>query len=250
MLGANGMVDVADATLFRNISKLLPGHTLSFEAGRVDIRQYWDVPVGTGRPRATGDVVRQFREKLEESVRLRMISDVPLGALLSGGIDSSLVVALMRRVGNHTIKLGAYFEHAGQNDFIQGTTAGPGQTVNQNGDFTFNDTGNPNTTGLSIANAVLGNFDTYSEFGAKAYTPWVSTALDLFAQDSWKVTSKLNMEYGVRWSIWPPWHSKSGRITPLLVWPRETHVRHATAKTPRASVSRAACRSARSTRST
>ena len=40
-------------------------------------------------------------------------------------------------IGSHTIKWGAYFEHSGQNDFIQGTTAGPGQTVNQNGDFTF-----------------------------------------------------------------------------------------------------------------
>ena len=67
-----------------------------------------------------------------------------------------------------------------------------------------------------IANAILGNFDTYAEFGAKAYTPWVSTALDLFAQDSWKATSKLNVEYGVRWSLWPPWHSKWGNLAEFL----------------------------------
>lgn len=119
-------------------------------------------------------------------------------------------------LGSHTIKWGAYLEHSGQNDFIQGTTAGPGQTVNQNGDFSFNDTGNPNTTGLSVANVILGNFDTYSEFGAKAYTPWVSTSLDLYVQDSWKITPKLTMEYGLRWSLWPQWSSKWGNISEFL----------------------------------
>ena len=116
----------------------------------------------------------------------------------------------------HTLKFGGYLEHSGQNDFIQGTTAGPGTTVNQNGDFTFNDSGNPATTGLGIANAMLGNFDTYSEFGTKAYTPYVSTSLDLFAQDSWKVTPKLTLEYGVRWSLWPQWKSKWGNLAEFL----------------------------------
>lgn len=119
-------------------------------------------------------------------------------------------------LGTHTIKGGAYFEHSGQNDFIQGTTASSGTTVNQNGDFTFNDTGNPNTTGLAIANAALGNFDLYSEFGAKAYTPYVANALDLFGQDSWKVTSKLTLEYGVRWSLWPQWKSRWGNLSEFL----------------------------------
>jgi hypothetical protein len=119
-------------------------------------------------------------------------------------------------LGTHTIKFGGYLEHSGQNDFIQGTTAGPGTTVNQNGDFTFNDTGTPNTAGLAIANAALGNFDLYSEFGTKAYTPYVATALDLFAQDSWKATPKLTVEYGLRWSLWPPWHSKWGNISEFL----------------------------------
>ena len=119
-------------------------------------------------------------------------------------------------VGTHTIKWGAYFEHSGQNDFIQGTTASIGTTVNQNGDFTFNDSGNPSTTGLAIANLALGNFDLYSEFGAKAYTPYVANALDLFAQDSWKATPKLTVEYGLRWSLWPQWHSKWGNLSEFL----------------------------------
>ena len=123
---------------------------------------------------------------------------------------------LTKIAGTHTMKFGAYLEHSGQNDFIQGTTAGPGTTVNQNGDFTFNDSGNPATTGLGIANAILGNFDTYSEFGAKAYTPYVSTSLDLFAQDSWKVTPKLTVEFGIRWSLWPQWKSKWGNLSEFL----------------------------------
>jgi hypothetical protein len=119
-------------------------------------------------------------------------------------------------LGTHTIKWGVYLEHSGQNDFIQGTTAGPGTTVNQNGDFSFNDSGNPFTSGLSIANAALGNFDSYSEFGAKAYTPYVATALDLFVQDNWKATHKLTVEYGVRWSIWPQWSSRWGNLSEFL----------------------------------
>ena len=120
-------------------------------------------------------------------------------------------------IGTHTIKWGIYIEHSGQNDAIQATTASTGTTVNQNGDFAFNDTGGtPNTTGLAVANTILGNFDNYEEYGIKAYTPWVATAMDLFAQDSWKVTSKLNFEYGLRWSLWPPWHSKWGNLAEFL----------------------------------
>jgi hypothetical protein len=120
-------------------------------------------------------------------------------------------------LGKHTIKWGVYIEHSGQNDAIQATTASTGTTVNQNGDFSFNDSGGtPSTTGLAIANAILGNFDSYAEFGLKAYTPWVATAMDLFVQDSWKATSKLNIEYGMRWSLWPPWHSKWGNLAEFL----------------------------------
>jgi asparagine synthase (glutamine-hydrolysing) len=86
-------------TLFRGIQKLLPGHLLVFQQGGVRIRQYWDVPVDRPMPgprRADGrDVVASFRSLLQESVRLRLMSDVPLGMFLSGGIDSSAIAALM-----------------------------------------------------------------------------------------------------------------------------------------------------------
>jgi asparagine synthase (glutamine-hydrolysing) len=91
-------------TLFRGIHKLLPGHQLVFENGQVRIRQYWDVPAGATKSAAPQNdaavhaYARQFRALLEESVRLRLMSDVPLGMFLSGGIDSSAIAALMARM--------------------------------------------------------------------------------------------------------------------------------------------------------
>ena len=88
-------------TLFTGIYKLLPGHVLTFADGLIATRQYWDVPVGrdpAAPARERSADVRRFRELLEESVRLRLMSDVPLGVFLSGGIDSSAIAALMARM--------------------------------------------------------------------------------------------------------------------------------------------------------
>jgi asparagine synthase (glutamine-hydrolysing) len=95
-----------DDTLFAGIRKLLPGHRLVFENGGVVTRQYWDVPpreaaldAWPGRSAGSDrEPLEQFRELLEESVRLRLMSDVPLGMFLSGGIDSSAIAALMARM--------------------------------------------------------------------------------------------------------------------------------------------------------
>ena len=89
-----------EATLFKGIHKLLPGHLLVFERGEVATRQYWDVPPRAERSASlSGErIVGRFRELLEESVRLRLMSDVPLGMFLSGGIDSSAIAVLMARM--------------------------------------------------------------------------------------------------------------------------------------------------------
>ncbi len=114
--------------------------------------------------------------------------------------------------GNHTVKFGGTFERAGQNDLIQLTTASAPQTNNQNGQFRFLDTGAANTSGLGIANALLGNFNDYSEIGAKPETPWIANSLDLFVQDVWQATRKLTIHYGVRYSLWPAWYTTNGTI--------------------------------------
>lgn len=85
-------------TAFQGIRKLPAGHLMEFRNGEVKIRQYWDVPeYGTHPPISEEECLEELERRLEEAVRIRLISDVPLGALLSGGVDSSIIVALMAR---------------------------------------------------------------------------------------------------------------------------------------------------------
>jgi asparagine synthase (glutamine-hydrolysing) len=83
--------------IFRQARKLSPGHTLTIRRGQVLAapREYWDVRFTLDNPISTEDACAELVERLRESVRLRLISEVPLGAFLSGGVDSSSVVAIM-----------------------------------------------------------------------------------------------------------------------------------------------------------
>ncbi len=91
-------------SIFLNIHKLPPGHHLSFSDGRLSVQQYWDFKFEPADSRRKEDYAEELRSLLDESVRLRLISDVPLGAFLSGGIDSSTVVALMARHMDQPVK--------------------------------------------------------------------------------------------------------------------------------------------------
>jgi asparagine synthase (glutamine-hydrolysing) len=88
-------------TLFAGIYKLLPGHRLVYQDGRPRITRYWDVPHAGPHPELArapeAELVDRFRSMLHESVRLRLMSDVPLGMFLSGGIDSAAIAAVMTR---------------------------------------------------------------------------------------------------------------------------------------------------------
>jgi asparagine synthase (glutamine-hydrolysing) len=96
------------ATAFRGIHKLPPGHTLTFKDSRLTLRSYWDFSYpGSSASEIARDesyYTERIRELITESVRLRLISDVPLGAFLSGGIDSSTVVATMARLMDRPVK--------------------------------------------------------------------------------------------------------------------------------------------------
>jgi asparagine synthase (glutamine-hydrolysing) len=93
------------ATAFSAIRKLPPGHLLEFEDGEIQVRQYWDLPeYGTYSPASEEECLHQLESKLAEAVRIRLIADVPLGALLSGGTDSSTIVALMARASSRPVK--------------------------------------------------------------------------------------------------------------------------------------------------
>jgi asparagine synthase (glutamine-hydrolysing) len=85
----------APRTFYRGVEKLLPGHFLIADSSGVSTRAYWDIPAEEETPRAAKEVAEEVVERLRESVRLRLIADVPLGVFLSGGTDSSAVVALM-----------------------------------------------------------------------------------------------------------------------------------------------------------
>ena len=84
----------APRSIFQSIKKLPPGHTLTVSPQGVSIARYWDVTQGDGGEDEES-YCEQLHETLKDAVRLQLISDVPLGALLSGGIDSSTVVGLM-----------------------------------------------------------------------------------------------------------------------------------------------------------
>lgn len=83
-------------SIFRGIHKLPPGHFLTFADGRLSTESYWDFSYQeTTEARSEEEYLEELRALLDEAVRVRLISDVPLGAFLSGGIDSSTVVGLM-----------------------------------------------------------------------------------------------------------------------------------------------------------
>jgi asparagine synthase (glutamine-hydrolysing) len=96
----------APNTFFENIYELGPGHKLVVQNGVVDIDQYWELPAQMVPDTALSEkqYVDRVRELLEDAVRVRLVSDVPLGAFLSGGVDSAAVVAFMTRVMKQPVK--------------------------------------------------------------------------------------------------------------------------------------------------
>jgi len=84
-------------SIYRGIAKLPPAHYLVYEGGEVRVQKYWDVDYSTAGEQDEVQVVDRVLDLLDDAVRMRLMSDVPLGAFLSGGTDSSVVVALMAR---------------------------------------------------------------------------------------------------------------------------------------------------------
>jgi asparagine synthase (glutamine-hydrolysing) len=94
-------------TMFRGIKKLPAGHSAIFRGGQLTITKYWDLtfpPADFAYRRSEADLAREVRERFDTSVRSQMVSDVPIGAFLSAGLDSSSIVAMMARATQQPLR--------------------------------------------------------------------------------------------------------------------------------------------------
>jgi len=109
----------APLCLLEGIEKLPAGHYLVAEKGRTEIREYWDVPFGRTEKHSEAEWIERIRAKIQETVRMQLVSDVPLGAFLSGGLDSSTIVAVMAGLTGQPVKtysIGYQGEHSYYNE--------------------------------------------------------------------------------------------------------------------------------------
>ena len=93
-----------DGSIFKSVRKLPPGHLITWCDGRLTIERYWQMAATETFTGSEEEAVHQLRAVLSDAVRSHMISDVPLGAFLSGGVDSSLVVGLMSELSSARVK--------------------------------------------------------------------------------------------------------------------------------------------------
>jgi asparagine synthase (glutamine-hydrolysing) len=93
-------------TMFQGIFKLLPGHYAIFQAGELRVAEYWDLRLAPKhvKERSEGNLIPELRERFFDSVRRQMVSDVPIGAFLSGGIDSTAIVGAMSKLSNVPVR--------------------------------------------------------------------------------------------------------------------------------------------------
>lgn len=94
----------APLTIYKNIFKLLPGHTLIIKDNNLTVKKFWELDYSTKLEISEFDSVAEILKLLKEAVKVRLYSDVPLGVFLSGGIDSSAVVALMSQLSSNRVK--------------------------------------------------------------------------------------------------------------------------------------------------
>ncbi len=91
--------------IFKGVHKLAPGHFLFFKNGKIETKKYWDFDYsGVSEIKTEAEYIEVLREKIKESVKIRLISEVPLGAFLSGGVDSSAIVGMMAQISDAPVK--------------------------------------------------------------------------------------------------------------------------------------------------
>jgi Carboxypeptidase regulatory-like domain/TonB-dependent Receptor Plug Domain len=136
----------------------------------------------------------------------------------SGGIVYDVGDTVTKVWRAHTFKFGGLWEYAGENNYdqISVDNTRPGTTNNQNGLFVFTDARGGTkaapvpTSNAAVANTALGIFDTYGEIGTRSYTLFRGNMFEGFGQDQWRVSPKLVLEYGLRYSVMMPYHALWG----------------------------------------
>jgi asparagine synthase (glutamine-hydrolysing) len=93
-----------DRSMFKGVRKLPPGHLLRWNRGRAEIRRFWQIDATERFDGSPGEAAARLRTVLADAVRSHMVSDVPLGAFLSGGVDSSIVVGLMAESSDRPVR--------------------------------------------------------------------------------------------------------------------------------------------------
>jgi asparagine synthase (glutamine-hydrolysing) len=109
---------LAPRTLFKDIRKLPPGHSLTLKDGHISVAPYYRLPVGELiQEMSDGQALERFTEALDRAVRMRLVSDVPVGMLLSGGVDSTAVASAMKAAaGDRVATFTVGFEGAPRHD--------------------------------------------------------------------------------------------------------------------------------------
>jgi asparagine synthase (glutamine-hydrolysing) len=100
----------APLTILKGVRKLLPGHLLVASGHRVEVKRYWTLPHPVPVPSRRGEAAELLRHEILRSVRVQLMSDVPLGVFLSGGVDSSIVAAAMTACGGRVESFSVGFE--------------------------------------------------------------------------------------------------------------------------------------------
>lgn len=94
---------VGENTMFKGIMRLMPGHIMTLSGGKLSKKKYWGLKMTEGRE-SESYYIDLLRRTLEEAVKMRLVGEVPLGAYLSGGVDSSTVVAIMKKFSEEPVK--------------------------------------------------------------------------------------------------------------------------------------------------
>src|SRR5690606_29163169 len=106
-------------SMFRRIRKLPPAHYLVFENGQIEVQPYWRLDFEPKREVSFEAAVEELDERLREAVDYHLVSDVPVGALLSGGMDSSLITAFMKRCSGRPFEtFTGDIPYAGRSDYV------------------------------------------------------------------------------------------------------------------------------------